>query len=143
MSLETYWGITNADVESYCWHPDGWECAAEGSVRDARKVTRGKAAAFFAREASWGDIRLVRVWKRYVRPWTRQDQWDYSGRERWEYRNEVDESPDHPPADWQPDWESDPVWEFVHRDHPDAIPVWVCGQKGDKPPSSPARETIR
>lgn len=143
MSDRSPWAVTNPNVDSYCWHPDGWECAAEGSIRDARKVTRGQAAAWFAREVAYGDIRLVRVWKRYVRPLARQDQWDYSGRERWEWQNETDESPDRPPVDWQPDWEEgDPVWEFVHKDHPDAVPVWVCGEKGDRAPLRPSRESI-
>jgi hypothetical protein len=132
----------NPDVESYCWHENGWECAAEGSVRDARKVTRGRAAAFFARETC-GYLPDVRVWKRYVRPLTHQDAWDYSGRDRWCWRNEADDDgPASPPEGWEPDWECDPVWEFVHRSHSDAIPVWICAEKGSKPPQDPRPRTV-
>ena len=129
--------VVNPHVDSYCWHPDGWEAAGEFTVHDARKTTRGKAAAMFAREF-YGDITAVRVWKRYVRQWTRQDVWDYEGRDQWEQRNELDydAGPEEPPANWQPDEES-PVWEFVRRDHPDAVPVWICGVKGDRAPQNP------
>lgn len=158
------------DVEWYCWSPHGWESAGEGSVRDASKTTRGQAAAFFAREI--GDLRDVRVWKRYVRPLTRQDVWDDYGQDRyadrlmdeqgiepvavhdvdtgavvdWAYANadtgqpvEEPHIPTEPPVDWQPD-EYDPTWMFVHRSHPDAIPVWVCGCKGDEPPTNPQKD---
>jgi hypothetical protein len=132
------------NVEFWCWDPVNWEDACEGSVRDARKVTRRKAAAFFASEST-GYLPDVRVWKRYVRAWTRQDGWDYSGREhavddyQYDHDCEYEEAdvkvPQAPPNDWQPD-ESVPVWEFVHRNHPAAIPVWICGVKGDRPPQN-------
>ena len=30
-----------------------------------------------------------------------------------------------------------PTWQFVHRSHPQAIPVWICGFKGYAPPVVP------
>jgi hypothetical protein len=159
----------NPDVNSYCWHEDGWEAAGEWSVQDARHTTRGQAAARFASGDYFGDIRMVRAWKRYVRPLTRQDAWDYSGADRevdrlmcregidvkWQEdrKGQPDEwvyvkadtgervpkplVPREPPADWQPDPEGDPVWEFVHRSHPDAIPVWICAERGSSVPDNP------
>jgi hypothetical protein len=146
------------NVDWYCWATGSWEDAAEGSVRDARTCTRGQAAAAFSRETT-GYLPEVRVWKRYVRPLTRQDVWDGPGKDRWVDRREAgliskralagkpddpipslgelhNEAPDEPPTDWDPD-DYDPVWEFVHRSHPDAIPVWICGFKGDTPPVDP------
>lgn len=134
--------LLNADVEFYVWHPDGWECATLGSVSDARKRTRGQAAAFFANET--GDwMPGVRVWKRYVRPLTRQDAWDGDGRDRYEdlHEMEFDTAPAIVPDDWEADPESDPVWTFVHRDDPDAIPVWICAEKGSRPPQQPRKAT--
>jgi len=133
-------------VEDYCWAASGWEDAGEGSVQDARTTTRGQAAAFFAR-CAYEDITEVRVWKRYVRSFTRQEVWDEPGRDRWVNREEqrlgdhgvgsLDDlyelAPVVVPDGWQPD-EYDPSWQFVRRDHPDAIPVWVCGFKGDEAP---------
>lgn len=149
--------IVSPDVEWYAWSNDGWESAGEGSVRDASKTTRGQAAAFFARESAYGDIRGVRVWKRYVLPFTRQDVWEGPGRDRWVDKQDWDhfhatgdhlplgplfeQAPTEPPADWQPD-EYDPVWMFVHRSHPGAIPVWICGVKGDEPPTDPKRANV-
>lgn len=37
--------------EDCCWAASGWEDAGEGSVRDARTVSRDKARADFARWA--------------------------------------------------------------------------------------------
>jgi hypothetical protein len=125
--------LLNPDVEYYVWHQDGWECGCLGSVSDARKRTRGQAAAFFANEAgAW--MPSVRVWKRYVRPLTRQDAWDNDG------QLEFDTAPAVVPDDWEAD-ENDGVWTFVHRDHPDAIPAWICGEKGSRPPYSPRKAT--
>lgn len=140
------------DVEWCCWAASGWEDAGEGTVRDARKVTRGQAAAFFAREV--GDIRDVRVWKRYIRPFTREEIWLGPGRDRWTDREKdrlireglpreslaeiYARAPVAPPEDWQPD-EYDSTWCFVDRSHPDAIPAWICGFKGDDPPEVAAK----
>ncbi len=128
----------NDYIDSYAWAASGWEDAAEGTIREVEHATRGQAAAYFARELG-ESITNVRVWKRYVRPMTRQDSWDEcGGREGWEERRELDfdEGPAEPPSEWQPD-EYAAVWEFVHRSHPDAIAVWVCGSKGDPPPQNP------
>lgn len=123
----------NPDVESYCWAADGWENAAWGSVQDARAKTRGKAAAFYASETgcAWTE---VHVWKRYVRPLTRAEGWEY-GFDRWANCNDVEleDAPDDPPPNWEPD-EYIPVWQFISRDHPEAIPVWICGTDAAPPP---------
>jgi hypothetical protein len=128
----------NPDVDSYCWANGGWEDAAWGSVQDARttSTTRGQAAMVFARET--GHFPDVRVWKRYVRPLTRIDAWEDSGQDRWEQDHGLGhmEGPENPPDLYEPT-EATPVWEIVHRTHPEAIPVWICGVKGDNPPESP------
>lgn len=134
-------------VEDCCWAATGWEDAAWGSVRDARTVTRGKAAAAFSSETT-GYLPDVRVWKRYIRLWTYQDAWEYSGRERavddYSYDHDVDYAiadqrvPELAPRDYEPN-EGTPAWEFVHASDPDAIPVWVCGVKGDRAPTRPVR----
>jgi hypothetical protein len=138
------------DVEWCCWAASGWEDAGEGSVRDARTTTRGQAAAFYSTEAT-GDICDVRVWKRYIRPFTRDEIWAGPGRDRWVDRRQattrctfsqaIAGCPESPPEGWQPD-EYDPSWGFVHRSHPEAIPVWVCGFKGDEPPENPSRPGV-
>jgi hypothetical protein len=130
--------LLSTDVESSVWHEDGWECGALGSVSDARKRTRGQAAACFAHEI--GDFRSVRVWKRYIRSLTRQDAWENRGRERYEETHELefDTAPELVPDDWDAD-EEDEVWCFVHRNHPGAIPVWICGEKGSRPPHAPRK----
>jgi hypothetical protein len=135
------------DVGWLCWSASGWEDAAEGSVHDARRVTRGQAAAAFARDTT-GYLPEVRVWKRYARLWTRQDAWDYAGRDRavddysYDHDCEYDEAdakvPETVPADWDPP-EGTPCWEFVTRDAAGAIPVWICACKGDQPPDDPHR----
>ena len=110
-----------------CWHPEGWEEAAEWSMADAETHTRGEAHAAAAHDLGWTE---VRVWKRYVRFLTRQEVWFVS-------------RGDSPvPDDWQPD-EYSPVWEFVPRTHPDARPYWVVGARGDEPPPSPRPPTVR
>lgn len=137
----------NPHVETYCWHHHGWECASIGSVADARKLTRGQAAAFFANETT-GYLPNVRVWKRYVRPLTRQNAWECDGRDaaidRYSYDHDCEyedagaEVPEIVPRDYRPDGDT-PVWEFVHRAHPEAIPVWVCGEKGTPAPHVPQK----
>lgn len=149
--------IVSPSPDWWCWAASGCEDAGEGSVQDARTTTRGQAAAFFSREM--GDFNDVRVWKRYVQPFTRQDVWDGPGKDRWVDREEANlisrralqgspddpipslrdlhaQAPTEPPADWHPD-DYDAVWRFVHRSHPGAVPVWVCGYKGDEPPENP------
>lgn len=132
--------VLNGDVDFYVWHPDGWECGTLGSVSDARKHTRGQAAAFFANEAGerFSD---VRTWKRYVCALTRQYAWDEGGRDRYEDQHDLDfdTAPERVPDDWEADPDDDPVWVLVRRDHPDAIPVWICGEKGSRPPHAPRR----
>lgn len=153
-------GIVSPHVDDYCWAASGWEDAGEGSVCDARTTTRGQAAAFFAR--AFGSITDVRVWKRYVLRFTRQDVWDGPGKDRWVDRREAEimaaralegrpgedipplgdlfkEASAEPPTDWEPDC-YDPVWQFVHGSHPDAVPVWICGIKGDTPPADPSKK---
>ncbi len=129
----------NAYVDSYAWHPHDWEMAGEYSVQPVDGTTRGQAAGHFSR-CGPGYLPDVRVWKRYVEALTRQVVWDDYGRERWEYRHdlECDAGPPEPPSEWEPD-EYDPVWRFVHHSHPGAIAVWVCGVKGDEPPHNPAK----
>lgn len=129
----------NPYIDSYAWDPAGCEMAAEGTIREVQHATRGQAVAWFARELG-EDITAVRVWKRYVRPLTRGEVWDDYGREAWEQRRDLDadEGPDEPPSEWEPD-EYDPVWQFIHRSHPDAIAVWVCGVKGNEPPPNPRK----
>lgn len=131
--------MTEFSLDWCCWAADGWENAAcEGTVRDATTTTRGQAAAAVARETG-EPLTNVRVWKRYIRPLSRQEIWDYYGRERWAYRHDLDlddEGPESPPDDWQPD-EYDPSWVFVHRSHPEALAAWIVGWKGDDPPENP------
>ena len=153
--------IVSPGVEWFCWCPSGWEDAGEGSVQDAHDTTRGQAAAHFA-SCGCHAMTEVRAWKRYVRCFTRQDVWDGPGKDRWtDHRREAEilaqralegrpgtgipslgdlyrQAPTEPPADWEPD-EYDPVWQFVRRDHPDAIAVWVCGMADDEPPENPER----
>lgn len=137
--MRTPQDVLNPHVWTYCWHHAGWECASEFSVADARTTSRGRAAGLFANEMG-GRLPDVRVWKRYVRPWTRQDAWEYDGHERWARAHDVedDEAPEWAPDDWEANGDG-PVWEFVHRDHPDAVPVWICGAKGSPAPQNPRR----
>lgn len=123
------------DVEWCCWAQDGWENACEGSVRAARHTARHTAHSDFARTSGepWPN---VRVWKRYVRPLDRQERYEWwvesCTNDGW------DGNPETPPDEWEPgDLEDEPTWQFVHRSHPAAIPVWICGFKGDDPPTDP------
>jgi hypothetical protein len=122
-----------------CWHPEGWECAAEWSMHDASRVSRGEARAAAAGDLGWTGSR---VWKRYIRVLDRDDHWEWWVESRadggWE------EHPDTPPDDWEPDRfdESMPAWEFVHRSHPEAWPVWVVGEDTDAPPHKPMRREL-
>lgn len=136
-----------ADVDYLVWSASGWwDDASLGSVQDARNRTRGKAAAYFASETT-GYLPDVRVWKRHIRLWTRQDAWDYSGRDRAVDDYEIDHKCSHEdadkavpsvvPGDYNPS-ESTPSWEFVHRSVKGAIPAWICGVRDDDPPQNPA-----
>lgn len=125
---------TDLNPEWCCWAADGWENALEGSVRDARTVTRAQAQSAFAREACEGWIG-VRVWKRYIRALTKQERWEWHVERRSE---DVDSEPEMAPEEWDPQYDEEiPSWEFVHRSHPDATPVWICGFKDDRPPENP------
>lgn len=137
--------LINGDVDSYVWCDGYWEDARMGSVVDAQKRTRGQAASYFANEI--GDLMTsVVVWKRYILPWTRQEAWDHEGRDRavddYSFDHDCDwdkadrEVPETVPDGWEPSDDS-PVWEFIHRDHPRAIPVWICAEKGSKRPHDP------
>lgn len=143
------------------WDAHGeWESAYYGSVQDARDRTRGQAAANFSREVGEAIVNLS-TWKRWIKLFTYQDIWDGPGRDRWfddwmeregidmryledthEWiyinadtgeRVEAPEIPDSPPEGWEPA-EYDPAWEFVKKDTEGAIPVWICGFKGDDAP---------
>ena len=120
--------VASPYVEDYCWHPDGWECAGESSVRDARTTTRAEAAAAFAFNGH--DFIEVRVWKRYIERFTIRGCWE------WYATASLGEPGKPMPDGWQPQ-EDAPVWRFVARGYPGAIPVWVCGAKGDEPPAKP------
>ncbi len=128
--------VVQFDPEWCCWAASGWEDALEGSVRDARRVTRIKAHADFAREAG-EPFPEVRVWKRYIRPWTRDDRYVWWVENRTENGWDDIESTDTPDG-WDATVveydESCPSWEFVHKAHPAAIPAWICGFKGDDAP---------
>ena len=131
------------DPEWCCWAASGWEDALEGSVRDARRVTRAAAQTFYAREAGepWADIR---VWKRYIRPLPRADLyvWWVENRSEgeWEAHDARGLGPHEVPDDWDEsvldfeDW--CPRWEFVHCSHSEAIPVWVCGFRREPTPAT-------
>ncbi len=127
-----------------CWAASGWDDAGEGSVRDARNVSRDKARADFARYACEPLVE-ARVWKRYMRTLPRADLyvWWVENRSEgeWEAHDARGLAPDEVPGDWDESvlyFEDDcPRWEFVHRLHPEAIPVWVCGWRGDDPPRNP------
>lgn len=109
-------------ADDCCWSAHGWESAAESSVQSAESRTRGQARAAFAFEC--GDITSVGAWKRYIRPRTVQEQWEY-------YH---DDEPG-PPEGW---YSEDACWEFVPKDSPGICwPVWVCGLRVDGPPQDP------
>lgn len=126
------------------WDPDGWESAAEWSVRDARIVTRGQAHAAATYDYDWVEIG---VWKRYLRPLSRQDQWEHHAEERGWTEDDPDgpdgaerEMPETAPADWQAD-DDVPVWEFCLRGHVEAIPVWIVGCKDRRHPHKPRSQS--
>lgn len=144
--------FVNPDVDSYCWHPDGWEMAGEGTVHDAETTTRGEAASWFNKYGPM-DFPSVRVWKRHVLPSTYQELWDDLGRERVAWRLEHGDPPMSEeeawevtgavvPDDWEPH-ETDPVWSFVARGTPGSMPVWVCGCAGDTPPPAPTSQRTK
>lgn len=149
-------GWANLSPDECVWATSGWENASLGSVQDATDVTRGQAAARFARECG-EHITDIRVWTRYLRMWDLQDAWDdyaFGGDDRWECSRMADEArqtqglpdgadvepPKTPPAGWEPP-EGTPCWEFVHRTHPQAIRVWICGFTDDTPPHNPKAAT--
>jgi hypothetical protein len=138
------------------WAATGWEDAGECSVQSAEGRTRAQAAEAFRFDpgVAFTD---VRVWKRYIRPFTRQDQWEeyligHVGCVRRDdgtfveavprVGESADEFPAEPPRDWSAH-EGVACWEFVHRSTPGAWPVWVCGFRGDEPPTNPPAATPR
>lgn len=123
-----------------CWHQEGWESAAEWSVRDARVVTRAKAHYAATWDYQWTEIG---VWKRYLRPLDRQEMWEsYCDDCLWLEPDPGGEDgaerkmPEHPPGFWVAP-EGVPVWRFVKRDEPGAIPVWIVGETALGPPVKP------
>ena len=136
--------VPRFDPEWCCWAVGGWEDAYEGSVRDARRFTRSQAHAEFARSAGEPWIN-VRVWTRYIRPLGRQElyEWWVENRtEGWDDDGPGDDVyPPVVPDGWDEydatSYEYCPTWQFVHRSHPQAIPVWICGFKGYAPPVVP------
>lgn len=137
-------------INDCVWGSGGWEDACWGSVQDASDRTRGQAAARFATEAGV-TVPEVRVWKRWVAVYSRQDAWEFSGRERavddYSFDHDVDYEkadaavPQAVPDDWFPG-EGDPAWEFVAKDDPRGRPAWICGFKGDRPPRDPAKKVV-
>ncbi len=120
--------IASPHVEDYYWAASDWEYAGESTVHDARTTTRAQAAAAFTYNGH--AFIEVRVWKRYVERFTIRECWEW-------YATASLGEPDKPmPDGWEPQ-EHAPVWRFVPRDHPTAIPVWVCGVVGDQPPEKP------
>lgn len=122
--------------EGWVWHASyDWDCASESSVRDARTVTRGKARADFAHcECS---IVEAGAWKRYARGLDHQEKYEWWVESQY---GGWDEHPDTPPEGWEGWMDEDvPAWIFCPREHPDAIPVWVCGFLVDGPPPGNAR----
>lgn len=121
-----------------CWSPGGWEwweSAAETSMVEVARMTRGRAAAAHAFELG-EPITEVRVWKRWVRPLTYGEAWEYY-RDRLACLGEAgDEDP--MPDGWEPN-EDCPWWEFCAPGTPGASAWWVCGSKGDTPPQKPSR----
>lgn len=117
-----------------CWHAGGWELASEWSVQDATRVTRAKARAAAAYDHYWVEIG---VWKRYIRVLTMQERWEWwveGTDEGWDGHPEV------VPSGWYTDDEDCPTWEFVHRSHPEAWPVWIVGLAENGAPMKPMRE---
>lgn len=112
------------DSPSSCaWHAVHWEYARECSVSDAT-TTRGQALAAFA--FGIGDFTECGAWKRWIRPFTLQEQWDDR------------RCPDDPPSP-PPGWSSESsCWEFVPKGTPGAWEVWVCGLRADGAPPKPA-----
>lgn len=129
-----------------CWSSEGWEAAAEWSVQDATKVTRAQAHAAATPDFDWTE---VGVWKRYIRTFTRQERYEWWVESRtdegWEGVPEggVPGRPDVPPDNWDEKVvmydEDAPQWEFVHRSHPEAWPVWVVGELRLGAPHNPDR----
>lgn len=131
-------------IDACCWHPQDWQMAAESSVQDATEVTRAQAQERFAREVGEPWIE-VGVWKRYVRPFDRQEQYEWWV-EHNDWRDDEtgggwEEHPQVAPDDWQPDpYDEDlPYWQLCLADHPNARAVWICGLRKDGAPHDPRR----
>jgi hypothetical protein len=108
-----------------CWHPVDWMMASEYSVQSA-DITRAQARQAFEKDTglSWTEIG---VWKRYIHELDRQSKYEWWVESCTD--GGWDEHPDVVPDDWtEPYDDYMPVWEFVSRDHAEAIPVWICGE---------------
>lgn len=123
---------------------------------DARHMKRATAIARHASEHGY-DFRDVQCSTCYARWLTREEQWEATGRDRWDddqldayffgdperdarwadeaWRHpdgtliEFAPIPDDPPADWQPR-DDDPAWEFCERGADGSIRVYVCEVDG-------------
>lgn len=112
-----------------------------GEIFDRR--THSKRAALRCFRANGFDFDKVTVQGRHARYMTRQEIWEARDRaDEWKERlgdkhYESDEArptdlllaeavPDLAPADWEPDVEWDPAWQFCSASDPNASPVWLC-----------------
>ena len=112
-------------VDDLAWHSKDWELAGEGSVSDARTRTRGQAVSRYVSTAYSGCWTDVGAWKRHLRFLTLKERWEH------EYDGSA-----LPPDGWYPS-EYTPAWAFCARTHPEAIPVWIVGERLLGPPPSP------
>lgn len=131
------WKAANLHPSHLCWSADGWELAAEGSVQCALTNTRAQARSYLTFDYDWTEIG---VWKRYIRPLGRQERYEWWVESRdggW------DEHPDVVPDDWEDNDDEDaPSWEICLPDHPEAWPVWICGEQKHGPPFKPSRRAL-
>jgi hypothetical protein len=113
-----------------------------GEIYDRRTWGRRAAVRRFRRENYALGAPVVEA--RYARYLTTQEIWEARDREEewlarledeYESRNWPTDSaamlkakpvPREAPADWEPDGEWDPAWEFCAADMPRAAPVWLC-----------------
>lgn len=133
-----------ADPDAWVWAASGHLDAAYESVQDASDRTRAEARARYARDIGERFID-VSVWRRHARALDRQERWEWHCDQREDDPDGPDgaerEMPATPPDGWQPDpWDEDaPCWEFCLPDDDGAVPVWVCGPRGSRPPYQPRR----
>lgn len=134
---ECAWAVTSED-----------DYGCEGSVVAADRMSRGAARARYAQYMET-DLVFVGAWKRYARPFTRQEAWDAWGRDEFEWEDapsltvsggkDYPEPPRRVPDDWDPGYDVErwPTWEFVPRGTPGAWAIWCCGPQRDGAPPSP------